>query len=226
MADRHHLYRPSFGPRGNPYRSVASAGKFVLAIRRGIGRLRIRFEHHERHCTATREGYSICNGCRGTGTTRSSSRTAGGWWYGTFGKPPHLCIQGSRKHASWGSARRRRSGISVSSITPRSCADWFVRETGTNTQEGEPNHLAPPCTLSTLVAAFHTVDMFRRAAYQDMLAYKRTVDPMITPEEFRSSAEAAIHSQDIRWLLPSLFVLSPALGASIGTMGNDGWSKL
>jgi len=106
--------------------------------------------------------------------------------------------------------------------TPRSCADWFVRQTGTNTQGGEPNHLAPPCTLSTLVAAFHTIDMFRRAAYQDMLAYKRTVDPMITLEEFRSSAQAAIHSQDIRWLLPSLLVLNPTLGASIGTMGNDG----
>jgi hypothetical protein len=69
---------------------------------------------------------------------------------------------------------------------PRSCAEWVARQTGTNTQEGEPNHLAPPCTLSTLVAAFHTIDAFRRTAYQDMLAYKRTVDPMITPEEFRS----------------------------------------
>jgi hypothetical protein len=106
--------------------------------------------------------------------------------------------------------------------TPRSCAEWFARQTGTNTEAGEPNHLAPPCTLSTIVAAFHTVDAFRRTAYQDMLAYKRTVDPMITPEEFRSSAEAAIHSQDIRWLLPSLLVLSPTLAESIGTMGSDG----
>jgi hypothetical protein len=105
---------------------------------------------------------------------------------------------------------------------PRSCAEWVARQTGTNTQEGEPNHLAPPCTLSTLVAAFHTIDAFRRTAYQDMLAYKRTVDPMITPEEFRSSAEAAIHSQDIRWLLPSLLVLNPGLVESIGMMGSDG----
>jgi hypothetical protein len=106
--------------------------------------------------------------------------------------------------------------------TPRSYAEWFARQTGTNTEEGEPNHLAPPCTLSTLVAAFHTIDAFRRTAYQDMLGYKRTVDPMITPEEFRSSAQAAIRSQDIRWLLPSLLVLNPTLVESIGTMGSDG----
>ena len=106
--------------------------------------------------------------------------------------------------------------------TPRSCGGWFARQTGTNTQEGEPNHLAPPCTLSTLVAAFHTIDAFRRTAYQDMLAYKRTVDPTITPEEFRSSAVASIHSQDIRWLLPSLLVLDPSLAEDIGTMGSDG----
>jgi hypothetical protein len=106
--------------------------------------------------------------------------------------------------------------------TPRACGDWFARQTGTNTQEGEPNHLASPCTLSTLVAALHTIDAFRRTAYQDMLAYKRTVDPIITPEEFRSSAKAAIRSQDIRWLLPSLLVLDPALAKHIGTMGSDG----
>ncbi len=106
--------------------------------------------------------------------------------------------------------------------TPRSCGGWFAYRTGTNTQEGEPNHLAPPCTLSTLVAAFHTIDAFRRTAYQDMLAYRRTVDPVTTPEEFRSSAVASIHSQDIRWLLPSLLVLVPSLAKDIGTMGSDG----
>lgn len=106
--------------------------------------------------------------------------------------------------------------------TPRSCGGWFAHQTGTNTQEGELNYLAPPCTLSTLVAAFHTIDAFRRTSYQDMLAYRRTVDPMITPEEFRSSAVASIHSQDIRWLLPSLLVLNPSLSEDIGTMGSDG----
>jgi hypothetical protein len=106
--------------------------------------------------------------------------------------------------------------------TPRSCAEWFARQTGTNTLEGEPNLLPPPCTLSTLVAAFHTIDAFRRTAYKDMLEFKRTVDPIITPEEFRSSALTAIRSQDIRWLLPSLLVLSPSVVESIGTMGNDG----
>lgn len=110
--------------------------------------------------------------------------------------------------------------------TPRLCAEWLVHQMGTNTGEGEPNLLAPPCTLSTLVAAFHTIDMFRRSAYQDMLAYQRTTDPTITPEEFRVSAVAAIHSQDIRWLLPSLLVLNPSLAENIGTMGSDGLEQV
>jgi len=110
--------------------------------------------------------------------------------------------------------------------TPRSCAEWLVHQMGTNTGEGEPNLLAPPCTLSTLVAAFHTIDVFRRSAYQDMLAYQRTADPIVTPEEFRSSAVAAIHSQDIRWLLPSLLALNPSLAENIGSMGSDGLEEV
>ena len=105
---------------------------------------------------------------------------------------------------------------------PRDVATWVAQQLGTAAPEGEPNMLTPPCTLSTLVAVFHTIDMFRRSAYQDLLEFRRSPDPVMTPQEFRSAAQASIRSQDIRWLLPSLLVLVPDLAAHLATMGDDG----
>lgn len=105
---------------------------------------------------------------------------------------------------------------------PRDVAAWVAGQLGTAAPEGEPNMLTPPCTLSTLVAVFHTIDMFRRCAYQDLLEFRRSADPVMTPQEFRSAAQASIRSQDVRWLLPSLLVLVPDLVAHLGTMGDDG----
>ncbi|HNW84748.1 MAG TPA: zinc ribbon domain-containing protein [Candidatus Cryosericum sp.] len=104
----------------------------------------------------------------------------------------------------------------------RDAAAWVAQQLGTAAPEGEPNMLTPPCSLSTLVAVFHTIDMFRRCAYQDMLEFRRSPDPVMTPQEFRSVAGAGIRSQDVRWLLPSLLVLVPDLAAQLGTMADDG----
>ncbi len=90
-------------------------------------------------------------------------------------------------------------------------AAWWADTLASPVEDDRPNLLPPPIALETLVYAFHTIDAFRRATLEGMLAYTTTEQPAISADEFSDSLLRAIGSRDLRWLLPAFLHLVPGL---------------
>lgn len=65
--------------------------------------------------------------------------------------------------------------------------------------------------FETLVCAIHALDLYKRAYMESMLGYKTEISTTISVQDFVKYLKAAIDSKDNRWLLSSLFNLTPDL---------------
>jgi len=67
-----------------------------------------------------------------------------------------------------------------------------------------------------LVCALHCIDIYRRSYLESMLAYSGELSLSISTGDFVDLLKRALASQDKRWLLPTLFEITPGLkGSSI-----------
>lgn len=62
-----------------------------------------------------------------------------------------------------------------------------------------------------LICALHCIDIYRRSYLESMLEYSGNLNLSITTQDFVEYLKRALASQDKRWLLPTLFELTPGL---------------
>ena len=65
--------------------------------------------------------------------------------------------------------------------------------------------------IEILVCAIHCIDIYKRAYLESMLNYETKVNTEITTQKFAKLLKESIIKGDNRWLLPSLFNLTPGL---------------
>jgi len=90
---------------------------------------------------------------------------------------------------------------------------WLVLNAS---EVGEPigNYMPPPIRFESLVYMLHTIDAYRRCAFESMLDYTPAEQASIKPAEFIESMQQSIRSRDLRWLLPAFIGLIPNLNVS------------
>ena len=87
-------------------------------------------------------------------------------------------------------------------------ATWGADVLGSDVT-GEPPLLLPPVMpLESAVYAFHTIDCFRRVAYQSMLEHVTLETPHLTVPQFTAAFNQSLASADIRWLLPAFLQMT------------------
>lgn len=76
------------------------------------------------------------------------------------------------------------------------------------------NLLSTALPLRTAAFIFNLIDCYRRAYLSGMLALSTELPEAIYEDEFIAVLEQELRSGDVRWLLPSFFMLVPGLGES------------
>lgn len=66
----------------------------------------------------------------------------------------------------------------------------------------------------TLICALHSVDLYRRFYMESMLEYRKLVDLSVNTADFVELLKKSLASGDKRWLLPTMFELTPGLRGS------------
>lgn len=74
-------------------------------------------------------------------------------------------------------------------------------------------HAVFPGTMNTevLVCALHCIDVYRRSYMESMLDYRSGVNLSLTTQDFVQLLKRALASKDKRWLLPTMFEITPGL---------------
>lgn len=72
-----------------------------------------------------------------------------------------------------------------------------------------------------LVCALHCIDIYRRSYLESMLEYRRGVDLSLTSADFVQLLKRSLASGDQRWLLPTLFEITPGLKNASITLHPD-----
>lgn len=62
-----------------------------------------------------------------------------------------------------------------------------------------------------LICALHCIDIYRRSYMESMLDYRGGLDLAISTQDFVQLLKRALASQDKRWLLPTMFEITPGL---------------
>ncbi|MBC8461669.1 MAG: zinc ribbon domain-containing protein [Deltaproteobacteria bacterium] len=91
---------------------------------------------------------------------------------------------------------------------------WWLDLNASKANERVANYIPPPISFESFVYLLHTIDAFRRSAYDGMLNYAPTEYPLMRVEAFTDSLKASIRSGDMRWLLPAFLGLTPGLDMS------------
>ena len=91
-------------------------------------------------------------------------------------------------------------------------ADIYASNAGSAYQPVFPDSM----DTEVLVCALHCIDIYRRSYLESMLAYSGELSLSISTGDFVDLLKRALASQDKRWLLPTLFEITPGLkGSSI-----------
>lgn len=94
---------------------------------------------------------------------------------------------------------------------PEYFAQWFA-DTLTMAGDDEVETLLPQSfSVEALIYVFHTIDVYRRLTYKNLLEYRTDIDPMISSQEYSVSLNTSVNSRDARWLLPAFAMLTPNL---------------
>jgi hypothetical protein len=90
--------------------------------------------------------------------------------------------------------------------------DWWVSYMVSPTDLEVGNAINGEYSLEALVCVLHAVDCCRRHHMVSMLNYAKETASAVTAGNYIAALKEALTSGDIRWLLPSLFAMTPGLG--------------
>lgn len=65
--------------------------------------------------------------------------------------------------------------------------------------------------IEVLVCALNCIDIYRRSYMESMLDYRSGVNLTLTTQDFVQLLKRSLGSKDIRWLLPTMFEITPGL---------------
>ena len=88
---------------------------------------------------------------------------------------------------------------------------WWASIYSTEGTEQYAQLFAGQEDMETLVCALHCIDIYRRAYMESMLDYRTMVDTAISTQDYVQILKKTLASADLRWILPSLFELTPGL---------------
>jgi hypothetical protein len=103
---------------------------------------------------------------------------------------------------------------------------WWLDRHASQASETAANHLPPPLSLDSTLYALHAIDLYRRCAYESLLAHSTADTPAVTAAAFLDSMHRSIASRDLRWLLPAFIALTPGLDAANLGEGAEPSAKL
>ncbi len=94
--------------------------------------------------------------------------------------------------------------------------DWWGSLYAANIADVQRSSFEGTMPLETVVSILHSLDSYRRAYMESMLGYNPKLNISIKKTEFINTLAASLASGDVRWLLPSMFRLTPDLpGANL-----------
>ncbi len=91
--------------------------------------------------------------------------------------------------------------------------DWWSGMYTNQIKDEYPSPFNNAMPLETLLAALHSIDIYRRSYMESMMKYDLEQGMSVRRPDFLGTLTRALNSGDIRWLLPSLFRLTPGLTA-------------
>lgn len=88
---------------------------------------------------------------------------------------------------------------------------WWASVYSTEGSEDYEQISSTDSEIETLVCALHCIDFYRRSYMESMLDFRSQLNVSIHTHDFIQLLKNALASTDTRWLLPSLFELTPGL---------------
>lgn len=88
---------------------------------------------------------------------------------------------------------------------------WWVGIYGTEGSDDYAQLFLEQEDIEVLVCALHCIDIYRRAYMESMLDYRTGLDLSINTTDYVQLLKKALGSADLRWIIASLFELTPGL---------------
>lgn len=111
----------------------------------------------------------------------------------------------------WLAFEREQEGIIVMQLfdSSQDFVDWWIDKFAGENFDSVPNRIPPKIKLQEFMLILHSVDMYRRASYQNMLAHNFVERLKLDYKEFADELVNSLKSNDVRWLLPAFLKLMP-----------------
>ncbi len=113
----------------------------------------------------------------------------------------------------WLAFEKEQEGIIVMQLFDSSQAfvDWWIDKFAGENTDSVPNRIPPKVKLQEFMLILHSVDMYRRASYQNMLEHNFVERLKLDYKEFADELVNSLKSNDVRWLLPAFLKLMPEI---------------
>lgn len=108
----------------------------------------------------------------------------------------------------------------------QSFVQWWTSIYAAVGMEGYPAVFTGLQEMEVLICALHSVDIYRRFYMESMLEYRGLVDLSVTTANFVELLKKSLASADKRWLLPTMFELTPGMRGSSIALKPDHLKKL
>ena len=89
--------------------------------------------------------------------------------------------------------------------------DWWLQNFATLSAAASQQLSQHAFSLSTLQCLFHLLDTYRRIAFESLLRYEEPGNLTFSLASFNDTLATALRKQDLRWLTPAFFALTPGL---------------
>jgi len=89
--------------------------------------------------------------------------------------------------------------------------EWWASVYAANGMEGYQTVFPSDMETELLVCAIHCLDIYRRSYMESMLDYRGGLGLSLPAQEFVQLLKRSLASKDKRWLLPTLFEITPGL---------------
>jgi hypothetical protein len=91
---------------------------------------------------------------------------------------------------------------------------WWTDVYASTGMDGYKKVFPNAMEIEVLVCSLHCLDIYRRSYMESMLDYRSGVDSSLSIRDFVQLLERSLASRDKRWLLPTMFEITPGLKSS------------